>query len=847
MTPTPHSHAGAGHFAGFCKSYVPPVGLFDEMEEPDGSVRPHWLMFSTLLDDLGAKELQRRWETARQLIHDNGVTYNVYGDPAGMDRPWNLDAIPMVFDPVEWGRLETALVQRARLLDLILADVYGPQRLLREGLLPPELVFAHRGFLRAMHGVTPPQGRWLHMYAADVARSADGKLWVIADRTQAPSGAGYALENRLVISRALPDVFRDCRVRRLALFFRTMREMLENLAPQNKENPRIVLLTPGPFNETYFEHAYLARYLGYALVEGGDLTVRDNRVFLKTLGGLQQVDVILRRQDDEFCDPLELRTDSALGIAGLVQAVRSGNVTMANALGTGLLECPALMMFLPRLCRHLLGEELRLPSAGTYWCGDATARSHVLANLQRMVIKPTFLNPHRGGEVVFGEGLSGEGLSALRERILASPRDFVGEEQVTLSTAPVFVDGHVKARHVVLRAHLIGAGDGYSMMPGGLTRFSAAADSMIVSMQRGGGSKDTWISSTGPLDTFSLLAPAGQVIEISRSGGDLPSRVADNLYWLGRYTERAEAVARLARGIAARLPDQNFETSPELPVLFTTLIHHAIHDGIPEPGTRPEEWLARVLLDDQYPHGLQATLTAVYRTASLVRDRISIDTWRIINRISQDLPGHPAPRDLGGQLNDIIPGLDRLILTFAAFGGLAMESMTRGFAWRFLDMGRRIERALATVSLLRGALLSETEREGPLLEAILEIADSSMTYRRRYMATLQVGPVLDLLLADASNPRCVAFQLDRLAEHLHELPPTEVSAGLPMHSAIAALQGTDMRRVAEVDEEGHRAGLELLLNSLSKTLHSISDAISQGYLSHAVTSRQLAAANRWGN
>ena len=624
-----------------------------------------------------------------------------------------------------------------------------------------------------------------------------------------------------------------------------MRDSLESLSPQNKENPRIVLLTPGPFNETYFEHAYLARYLGYTLVEGGDLTVRDNKVYLKTLGGLQQVDVIMRRQDDEFCDPLELRTDSALGVAGLVQAVQTGNVAVANALGTGLLETPALMMFLPRLCKHLLGEELRLPSVGAYWCGDAAARSHVLANLQRMVIKPTFPNAHR--EVVFGAGLSDQGLQTLRDRILCCPGDFVGEEQVTLSTAPVFIDGHVEARHVVLRAHLTaypGPGSGYAVMPGGLTRFSAAGDSMIVSMQRGGGSKDTWIASAGPVDTFSLLAPAGQAIEISRAGGDLPSRVADNLFWLGRYTERSEAVARLARGIAARLPDQNFDNSPELPILFSTLVNHAIHDTPPEPAIRPEEWLAKILLDNEYIHSLQSTLNAVYRTASLVRDRISIDTWRIINRIAQDLPGHPAPHDLGGQLNEIIPGLDRLILTFAAFGGLAMESMTRGYAWRFLDMGRRIERALATVTLLRGSLLTETEREAPLLEGVLEIADSSMTYRRRYMATLQVAPVVDLLLADASNPRSVAFQLERLEEHVQGLPPTEISPGLAIHSAIASLQNANLHKIAAVDADGHRPELETLLHSLAKSILTISDAISPGYLSHTVTSRQLAAINR---
>jgi uncharacterized alpha-E superfamily protein len=469
----------------------------------------------------------------------------------------------------------------------------------------------------------------------------------------------------------------------------------------------------------------------------------------------------------------------------------------------------------------------------------------VLANLQRMVIKPTYPNANR--EVVFGAGLSGEGLVKLRERILCCPREYVGEEQVTLSTAPVFLNGRVEARHVVWRAHLVatgGAEQGYAVMPGGLTRFSASADSMIVSMQRGGGSKDTWIPSTGPVDNFSLLAPAGQAIEISRAGGDLPSRVADNLYWLGRYTERAEAVTRLARGITARLADQNFETSVELPVLFSTLINHVIHDAAPDAEARPEDLLAKILLDDQYTPGLQGTLMSVYRTASLVRDRISIDTWRIINRISQDLPGNVASRYVGVRLNEIIPGLDRLILTFAAFGGLAMESMTRGYAWRFLDMGRRIERALGTLTLLRGTLQTETEREGSVLEAVLEIADSSMTYRRRYMTTLQVAPVLDLLVADESNPRAVAFQLERLAEHLHALPPTEISAGLALHSAIASLKGVDLHTVAAVGADGERAELEKLLASVSKTLHGVSDALSQGYLSHAVTSRQLATANQ---
>jgi uncharacterized alpha-E superfamily protein len=654
----------------------------------------------------------------------------------------------------------------------------------------------------------------------------------------------------------LPDVFRDCRVQRLATFFRTVRETLKGLAPHNKETPRIVLLTPGPFNETYFEHAYLARYLGFTLVEGGDLTVRDNHVYLKTLSGLQQVDVILRRQDDDFCDPLELRGDSSLGIPGLVQAVHSGNVAVANALGTGMLETPALLMFLPRLCRHVLGEELKLPSVNSYWCGDAGARQYVLDNLSRMVIKPTFAQG--ASEPIFGETLSSEGLSELRSRIRATPVDFVAEDQIKLSTAPVLVGQQIESRHIVMRAHLMATIDGknghngthngngstYTVMPGGLTRFSATQDSLIVSMQRGGGSKDTWVLSGGPVDQFSLLPPAGQPVDITRAGGDLPSRVADNLYWLGRYMERAEGLVRLARGITIRLTDQNFDSSPELPSSHPAAAES--RDSLP-----PEEQLTRILLDDKHSHGLQNSLMATYRIASLVRDRISPDTWRIINSFDRDLPVSHRHEI---RLNEILPALDRLIITFAAFGGLAMESMTRGYAWRFLDMGRRIERSLATLTLLRGTMVPVPTREAPLLEAVLEIADSVMTYRRRYMTSLQAAPVLDLLLADESNPRSVAFQLVRLNEHVEALPRTGAYAASGGGAAkrsieekvllrcLTGLRLADMQAEAQptpVSASPRRDHLDRTLLAMSTDLLTLSDTLSQTFLSHAFATRQL--------
>src|SRR3984957_8534363 len=439
-------------------------GLYDEMFAAPGALRPHWDTFITALSAHGDEELARRWQTARQRIRENGVTYNVYGDPLGMARPWNLDAIPLIIPPEEWSQLEAGLIQRARLLNLILADLYGPQQLLRGGEIPPALVFANPGFLRPCHGVDVPRSTYLHLLAVDLARGPDGEWWVISDRTQAPSGAGYSLENRIVMAETFPELFRELRVKRLASFFHSFRETLLRLSPRNRENPRVVLLTPGPFNETYFEHSYLARYLGFTLVQGGDLTVRDSRVFLKTLAGLKQVDVILRRLDDNFCDPIELRSDSYLGVAGLVEAVRAGNVSVANALGSGVIETSAFMPFLPGLCRRMLGEGLKLPTVATWWCGQPKALRYVLDNLDHLVIKPAF--PSKGMEPVFGGKLAADGRSKLIARIRESPHEFAGQELMNLSTVPVWSEERrLTPRRVVLRVYLPARGRLFLCMP----------------------------------------------------------------------------------------------------------------------------------------------------------------------------------------------------------------------------------------------------------------------------------------------------------------------------------------------------------------------------------------------
>jgi uncharacterized circularly permuted ATP-grasp superfamily protein/uncharacterized alpha-E superfamily protein len=826
----------------FCSGYRANPTAYDEMLDETNALRAHWQMFVTLLDDLGWQETKRRWDQARRVIHENGVTYNVYGDPQGIDRPWSLDAVPLLISSPQWRQLERGLIQRAMVLNLTLADLYGPQDLLHEGLLPPELIFANPAFLRPCHGAPLPDNFWMHLYSCDLGRSNDGTVWGMGDHTQAPSGAGYALENRIVLSRALPDVFRDCRVHRLATFFRSMQKTLANLSPHNRDNPRIVVLTPGPYNETYFEHAYLARYLGYTLVEGADLTVRDHKVYLKTLGGLQTVDVILRRLDDNFCDPLELRTDSTLGVAGLVEAVHRGNVAVANPLGSGLVESPAFPAFMPQLCRRLLGEDLLLPSVNTWWCGDPISLQYVLDHLPSMVIKCAF--PALGRETLFANDLSQSQTQELINKLRANPIQYAAQRRLDLSTAPVLIDNHLEPRRGVLRTHLVASGDSYSVMPGGLARFGARPDSLIVSMQKGGGSKDTWILADGPVDTFSLLHPSSKPVTLSRGGGELPSRVAENLYWLGRYIERAEGVSRLVRGILARLIDQSSsEASQNLAILSATLTAPKSSTAAADNGKAQitEADLLSTIFDASRRGSLKATLFEAHRLARIVRDRISIDTWRIVNNLDQDFL-KPYQSGHTNQLSDVLGLLDKMVITLAAFGGLAMDSMTRGQAWRFLDMGRRIERAMHTIRLLQGTLVEAIPQDTALLEAVLEIADSGMTYRRRYLTTLQAHAVLDLLVCDETNPRSIAFHIVALAEHVDHLASAAASPQRTPEQQIlirclTGLRLTDIPADSEV-VDGSRVKIRELLGIIADHLSALSDTISHSYFSHATVSRQ---------
>ncbi|MBZ5644545.1 MAG: circularly permuted type 2 ATP-grasp protein [Acidobacteriia bacterium] len=809
----------------------------DEMMGPDRVLRPHWQQFVSMLDALRPEEIRQRRDLARRLIHQNGVTHNVYGDPQGLDRPWSLDFIPLLIPADQWEVVCEGLIQRAVLLDRLLADLYGPAETVYSGILPPELLWANPGFLRSCHGIRLPKNRWIHLYAADLARTEDGRYEVLSDRTQAPSGAGYSLENRIVLSRALPSVFRQCNVQRLAPFFVSLRETLAEMAPANHENPRIVLLTPGPYNETYFEHSFLARYLGYALVQGNDLTVRDTIVYMKTLGGLQRVDVILRRVDDNFCDPLELYPDSYLGVPGLLQAVRRGNVSVANAIGCGVLQAPGFLPFLPGLCRFLLGEDLKLPSVRTWWCGHGDILEYVVQHLQEMVIKSAY--PTQGEDPVFGQTLTQEELMALERKIRARPAKYVAQKQVMSCTTPALIGDHAEPRRFVVRSYLAAYGDSYTVMNGALTRITQSNDSLVVSLQKGGRSKDTWILSDGPVSPVTLLPSSSQPIAISRGGSDLPSRLAEDLFWLGRYAERTDSQARLARGVLTRMFDQSGIENAQA---IETLASACRPKPLLSHGVELEREFIDLMLGDAKGEDLRGTVSNVHRLARVLRDTVSNDAWRILHELYRTLSGFKIGQTLTSA--GVLELLDNLIVTIAAFVGLASDSMTRGQAWRFLDMGRRIERVSFISRFLKDTLVASAG-DPVLLEAILDIGDSSLTYRRRYLTHLETHAIADLLLADETNPRSVAFQLSLIDQHLAALPrdishPDRNYDQRVLIKMRTSIQLADFVELCSLPGDGGREKFDALLSAMLLQIDELSEDIAQLYFSHAVVSREIA-------
>jgi uncharacterized circularly permuted ATP-grasp superfamily protein/uncharacterized alpha-E superfamily protein len=808
------------------------LGRYDEMIDRAGNVRPHWRAVVQAFAAMPADEYARRRHSALRMVRENGVSYNVYDEALGLGRPWQLDIAPFVLGADDWERIAAAVAQRARLADALLADVYGEQRLIRSGALPPQLVLGHPQYLRALHGIRPPGGVYVHCFSADVARAADGSWTVIASRADAPTGLGYALENRIVVSQTFPELFGELGVQRLASFFRQYREAVAGLAGGAKGTT--VLLSPGPFNEAYFEHAYLARYLGFELVEGDDLVVRDGAVYLRTVGGLAPVAVIFRRLDSDFADPLELRPDSELGVPGLVDVVRAGNVVVANALGGGVVESPALDAYLPNVARALIGEELLVPDVPTVWCGTAWGRAEALARLRNGIVRDAFdARPlfSRGSSARLGGDLDDDETAALAADLQRRGAAVVVQNVVPLGLAPTFDDGAFASRPMSLRVFAAWTPNGYVVMPGGLARIAADETVRALSMQSGAASKDVWTLARGPIDTFSLLRSRRAKIEIRRSGNEAPSRAMDNLFWLARYAERAEALMRVLRAVVQRLAGDTggaatsaMDSARRLLAPLGLVDDDALARAGSGDAARLDAALTAAIFGDE-TGGLQRVLRRIARTAWAARDRLSPDTWRAIYALTAWDPRFEQKSGTFDGAN-ARAYLDTLVRRSAALSGLAAENMTRGNNWLFYDLGRRIERMVSVCSLVRRTFAKAADDESAPIQLALEIADSAMTYSYRYRNAFQ-----------ASNPRSLAFQVAAIAAHIEELPVvTDAQRHGRARSYADALAATlaplDLDVLAAADADGARPALRALLAAIERDAGRLADAVGDAYLQH---------------
>ncbi len=828
--------------------YRPLGHVYDEMLDAAGRPRPAWEHLAGAFGELGLGELQRRRVEAARLLDQDGVVYNAYLDEdelgaavidgddrveaaervAAKPRPraWRLDPLPTIVSSREWSEIEAGVIERAELLSMILEDIYGERELLRRRLLPPELIFGHSGFLRAADGIRLG-GRGLNQqlfsYAADLGRDASGAVVVLADRTQAPSGAGYALENRQVISKVLPSLYRDSQVHRLAPFFRSLRAALSEAAPARAEDPRIVVLTPGPLNETAYEHAALATTLGYPLVQGRDLTVRGDRVWMRSVGQFEPVDVILRRVDGFYCDPLELRPDSKLGVPGLLEVARAGNVSIVNSVGSAVLENPALMAFLPRLGLHLLGREPSLRSAATWWCGEPAACAYVLEHLAELVLRP--VSRGRGPSVVLGWELSSATRAWLAAQIRARPGEWVGQEALAMSSVPVLTDAGLESRRSVLRTFATARRDSYTVMPGGLTRVEREGGGIRISNAAGAITKDTWVLASEPEPQSAYWLSTGPAVIGIDPMASIPSGTAEALWWLGRYAERAEALTRLTRAVI----DRNNEFGGASNNVAGGACLAALESAL--------AWLAGPR------QNIAAPLRAMLDNAYAVRDQLSRDTWLVIGPLERAIPElERSLADPGSQSQD---ALAQVIASLLALGGLGIESMVRDLGWRFMDAGRRLERSMQLLSLL-AATMQQAHDPGVdslIFESVLSAAESIMTYRYRYRSHAQLETVLDLLLLDEGNPRSLAYQLRLLTEDLNALPSLSETRLRPEQrlvlEASTALALADPAALVAQHESGWRPELTELITTISAKLLDVGAAVDTTHFPHTQPSFNL--------
>ncbi|MDY6995038.1 MAG: circularly permuted type 2 ATP-grasp protein [Actinomycetota bacterium] len=837
------------------------ANAYDEFVDEDGNIRPAWQELADCVADRGRPGLDRLRAAVRSLVDNDGITYVqtdhrgdaiTNGDGGAVPGPWQLDALPWVISAGDWDTLEAGVVQRSRLLDAVLTDIYGPRRSLTGGILPPQLLFAHPGYLRAARGIEVPGRHQLFLHGCDLSRSASGEFLVNADWTQAPSGAGYALADRRVVAHAIPDLYEEIGPRPASPWAQALRLALIEAAPESAEEPVVVVLSPGIHSETAFDQAYLASVLGLPLVESADLVVRDGKLWMRSMGTLQRVDVVLRRVDADYTDPLDLRADSRLGVVGLVEVLRRGAVTVVNTLGSGVLESPGLLRFLPDLAEKLLGETPLLATAPMYWAGSDIERSHLLANLSNLLIKPV-----TGGEPIVGPELSAGQLETLTARIEATPWQWVGQELPEFSSAPSdYLPTGMSSSSVGMRLFTVAQHSGYAPMIGGLGYLLAPGTAAYRLNTIA--AKDIWVRTPArvtPEITPSATPPEPTVVDTTR----LPSlvrssptheisspRVLSDLFWIGRYAERAENTARLLTVTRERYHEYRYRQAMEgsecVPVLLTALgtitgtdtgAGGDYHEMV---ATAPTTLWA-LTADRHRPGSLAQSVERLSLAARAVRDQMSNDTWMVLSTLERTLLHSPeTPPDSKTEGEAFLSSTNTLTLAgMLALSGMVAESMVRDTGWTMMDIGKRIERGQWLTALLRATLATtrSPEAEQTITESVLVACESLVTYRRRNPGKVSVAGVAELVLFDAENPRSLVYQLERLRADLKALPG---ASGSSRPERMVDEIGTRLRRIepAELEDvtaDGRREELDGLLGGMNRDLRELSGVINATHLS----------------
>ena len=795
------SAIGNAGFEHLLAGYKPLEGVADELMDSQGNVRPVWLPFLNGIGAMKPDELVHAMARGNQYLRDAGVFFRHYGPDSNAEREWPLSHMPLIIDPSDWKAICEGLSERADLLEKVVADLYGENRLVKEGALPASLLAANPEWLRPMVGVKPRSGHFLHFMAFDIGRGPNGDWWVLGDRTQAPSGAGFALETRMAAARSFSSILSGMNVTRLAGFFRQFRDSLIGL--REKDSSRVAILTPGPHNDTYFEHAYIARYLGFTLAQGEDLVVQHGKLMLRTVGGLKPLSVLWRRVDSNWCDPLELEGSSRLGTPGLLGAMRSGELTMVNAPGSGALEIRALLAFIPRIADLINGGPLKLPNIATWWCGDEEARGYVKANLARMTIDSAMSTrlPFEHSDNVVIAGRNVDGVEVDPHWIEARGPDLAAQEIVTLSTSPAFENGHIVPRPMSLRVFLARTEYGWTVMPGGFARIGNSGTSANIAMQRGGSVCDVWVVSETATPPETLLRAADGNFRRTELGS-LPSRAADNLFWLGRYVERTEQQVRLLRAWHLRLAESGSTDMPLMKMLGGYL-----------------KALGLDMEEDALPKGILRDIDAAIASAGRVRDRFSTDGWNALLDLRRTA-GDFASRIAAG--DDAARAMSVLLRKISGFSGLVHENMYRFTGWRFLSIGRAVERAIGTAYVL--SIFTDKNAPEGALDLTIEAGDSIMTHRRLYAVTTARDTVIDLLLLDELNPRSVLHQIRLIHEHLEYLPARDPAKTMtPLMRKVLQLE-TELATSAAAGIDG------LELGSLAISAASLSDLLGESYL-----------------